>query len=98
MDTLPELQLALDIETLKKVDALDNIAISTDFFRKVVEQAKQAVLFQRRLDWLARQYVVVHTPLRWGSRECFNACPDLEDTHSDLIEKIDVALIKEKVK
>ena len=34
-----------------------------------------------RLNWLATQYVVVRTPLRYGSRESFSGSPwDVEDS------------------
>lgn len=46
----------------------------------------------QRLDWLERQHVEVRTPLRYGSRANFHACPDLEEDRSDLRTAIDAAL------
>lgn len=53
-----------------------------------------------RLDWLSMQYVVVRTPLRYGSLECFEGSP--EDTDGweqepwDLRGKIDSIIVRPK--
>lgn len=45
-----------------------------------------------RMDWLCKQTVEVRTTLRYGSRPNFFASPDLEEDHSDLRRRVDIAM------
>lgn len=75
---------------------------ATDALRAVcAESASRLERFAadaKRLDWLERRHVEVRTPLRYGSRANFHACPDLEEVTSDLRASIDAAIAAEQQK
>ena len=57
---------------------LRDAAAEIDRLRAQVAEMREDA---ERLNWLATQYVVVRTPLRYGSRESFSGSPwDVEDS------------------
>ena len=67
--------------------ALELAGLSRALERELAEAKRDA----ERVDWLERMHVEARIPLRHGSRALFHACPDLEETKSDLRAQIDSA-------